>query len=40
MLRLHSAFPLHCLVGGGDQLYNDAVFKEPTLHAWGNLEEQ
>ncbi|KAI3436720.1 hypothetical protein D9Q98_006135 [Chlorella vulgaris] len=39
MLRLHSAFPLHCLVGGGDQLYNDAVFKEPTLHAWGNLEE-
>ncbi|EFN58805.1 hypothetical protein CHLNCDRAFT_140599 [Chlorella variabilis] len=35
MLKLHSAFPLHCVVGGGDQLYNDPVFKQPSLQAWG-----
>lgn len=40
MLQLHSAFPLHCLVGGGDQLYNDPVFKRPALRAWGEIRDQ
>ncbi|KAI7842923.1 hypothetical protein COHA_003432 [Chlorella ohadii] len=35
LLQLHSAFPLHCLVGGGDQLYNDGVWQTPMLKAWG-----
>ncbi|PRW44508.1 plasma membrane [Chlorella sorokiniana] len=35
LLQLHSAFPLHCLVGGGDQLYNDGVWQTPALKAWG-----
>ncbi|KAL4858911.1 Obg-like ATPase 1 [Chlorella vulgaris] len=35
LLQVHSAFPMHCLVGGGDQLYNDAVWQCPTLKAWG-----
>lgn len=42
MLQLHSAFPLHCLVGGGDQLYCDGVFKtegSAALKAWGELAE-
>lgn len=41
--QLHSAFPLHCLVGGGDQLYCDGVFKtegSAALKAWGELAEQ
>ena len=41
--QLHSAFPLHCLVGGGDQLYCDQVFKDggsAALKAWGELTEQ
>lgn len=41
--QLHSAFPLHCLVGGGDQLYCDGVFREQgsaALKAWGEQTEQ
>ncbi len=42
-LQLHSAFPLHCLVGGGDQLYCDGVFRaggSAALKAWGEQLEQ
>lgn len=36
MLNLHKAFPLHCLVGGGDQLYNDGVWSIcPSFKSWG-----
>ena len=40
LLQLHGAFPLHCLVGGGDQLYSDGVFKQPLLKAWGEGLDQ
>lgn len=39
LLGVHSAFPFHCLVGGGDQVYNDEVWKKPTLKAWGEQTE-
>lgn len=41
LLSVHSAFPMHALVGGGDQLYNDLVFKKegsPALAAWGEID--
>lgn len=38
-LQLHSAFPLHCLVGGGDQLYNDGVWQVEALKAWGRSDD-
>lgn len=39
MLQVHSAFPIHALVGGGDQVYSDPVWKESAfLKAWSNLE--
>eukprot|EP00884_Botryococcus_braunii_P001168 jgi/Botrbrau1/11051/Bobra.92_2s0022.1 len=34
VLRQHEQQPLHCLVGGGDQLYNDGVWQVPELKAW------
>lgn len=41
MLQLHAAFPLHALVGGGDQVYSDAVWRESAaLAEWGKTEEQ
>lgn len=27
VLKVHQRSPLHCMVGGGDQLYQDAFFK-------------
>ena len=39
LLKVHSAFPLHCLVGGGDQVYNDGVWRECAgLKAWGEID--
>lgn len=34
MLRHHDTLPFHCMVGGGDQLYCDAVWKLPRLQLW------
>ena len=34
VLREHEARPLHAMVGGGDQVYNDAVWKASSLKAW------
>ncbi|KAL0040536.1 hypothetical protein WJX77_010023 [Trebouxia sp. C0004] len=34
LLEQHQASPLHLVVGGGDQLYNDALFKLPTTKTW------
>lgn len=40
LLQVHNAFPMHVLVGGGDQVYADAVWKEnPGLKAWGDAED-
>jgi hypothetical protein len=41
LLQVHAAFPLHALVGGGDQVYSDAVWKESAeLAAWGEGQDQ
>lgn len=37
VLRLHAATPLHCCVGGGDQIYNDGVWSESSLKEWLNI---
>lgn len=34
LLNVHSAFPLHVLIGGGDQVYSDPIWKEAPLKAW------
>ncbi|KAK9854763.1 hypothetical protein WJX84_011346, partial [Apatococcus fuscideae] len=39
VLNRHSAGPLHALVGGGDQVYNDAVWKTPALLAWLDIPD-
>ena len=33
LLEQHRASPIHLVVGGGDQLYNDALFKVNTISA-------
>lgn len=37
MLQVHGAFPLHALVGGGDQVYSDPVWKVDVFETWGSL---
>ena len=37
MLQVHKAFPLHCLVGGGDQVYSDPIWKLDMFEKWGEL---
>ena len=35
MLNSHQTRPFHCMIGGGDQIYNDAVMKQsPLLEEW------
>lgn len=34
LLRRHDDTPFHALVGGGDQLYCDALMREPELQEW------
>lgn len=34
VLKKHSEKPIHALVGGGDQIYCDAMAKEPELIPW------
>ncbi|CAD7700165.1 unnamed protein product [Ostreobium quekettii] len=34
LLQRHKANPIHALVGGGDQLYNDEVFEIPLVSEW------
>ena len=31
---MHDAAPLHAVMGGGDQLYNDGLWGVPSLRAW------
>lgn len=37
MLQVHEEFPLHCLVGGGDQVYSDPIWKLDLFEKWGEL---
>ena len=37
VLNEHQARPLHAMVGGGDQVYNDAVWKSSALQDWLNI---
>lgn len=37
LVARHAARPLHLLVLGGDQIYADALWKAPSLAAWGDL---
>ncbi|KAL6748880.1 hypothetical protein V8C86DRAFT_1099175 [Haematococcus lacustris] len=34
LMALHEKTPMHVLVGGGDQLYNDCVWECPALKTW------
>ncbi|GLC43436.1 hypothetical protein PLESTB_001557100 [Pleodorina starrii] len=37
--RRHAQQPLHLLLGGGDQLYNDGVFEGPLLKGWDQAQD-
>jgi len=40
MLQVHAAFPIHALIGGGDQVYSDPVWKKSELlKAWSDMED-
>ena len=34
VLRQHAQAPLHAMVGGGDQIYNDEVFSGKHVQEW------
>ncbi len=34
VLAVHQKTPMHALVGGGDQIYNDALWYMPSMKAW------
>ena len=34
VLEQHSKAPLHAMVGGGDQIYNDEVFSGHHMQEW------
>lgn len=34
MLQQHAKAPLHAMVGGGDQIYNDEVFSGTRVQEW------
>ena len=36
----HRAKPIHAFVGGGDQIYNDALWQTPSMHVWLALDEK
>ena len=39
VLNSHQTRPFHVMLGGGDQIYNDAVMKQTTLfHDWLNIK--
>ncbi|GIM06459.1 hypothetical protein Vretimale_10772 [Volvox reticuliferus] len=40
IMSQHAQQPLHVLVGGGDQIYNDAVFDGPLLKGWDHTLKQ
>lgn len=34
LLKRHAKEPIHLLVGGGDQIYCDAIAREPEITPW------
>lgn len=40
VLSKHSDKPYHCMIGGGDQLYCDAITKEKELQSWINAKSR
>ncbi|TXT06137.1 hypothetical protein VHUM_03610 [Vanrija humicola] len=40
MLEKHHLQPYHCMVGGGDQIYCDALTLEPEMQSWINAPDR
>lgn len=38
-LDRHNVMPFHVLLGGGDQLYNDRLMKEPFMKPWSDEKD-
>jgi hypothetical protein len=38
LMRRHQERPFNCLVGGGDQLYADGIWKQPSLVQWLHIK--
>ena len=34
VMAVHGDSPMHAMCGGGDQIYNDALWQEPSMQAW------
>lgn len=34
VMAIHEERPLNAMCGGGDQIYNDALWQEPSMQAW------
>ena len=34
VMAVHGESPMHAMCGGGDQIYNDALWQEPSMQAW------
>ena len=37
VVRVHDERPFHCMIGGGDQIYNDGVRVEGPLKSWTSI---
>ena len=38
-MAVHAQTPIHAFVGGGDQIYNDALWSTPSMQAWLHLDD-
>lgn len=38
VLRRHGGRPFHCMIGGGDQIYNDGIRVEGPLRPWCDIQ--
>ena len=34
VMAMHRENPIHAFMGGGDQIYNDALWATPSMEAW------
>ena len=39
VMATHAEAPIHAFVGGGDQIYNDALWSTPGMQAWLHLDD-
>ncbi|KAI5304451.1 hypothetical protein KEM56_006481 [Ascosphaera pollenicola] len=37
VMRIHEKQPFHCMIGGGDQIYNDSIRIDGPLRAWTDI---